>query len=98
MTWNDPNVTLADNIIMIAGTPNFQEKPKWIWERTEEVQMLAKMSYKQPALCKPPNSTNFKIEIIEILNLEFELELIQHETIVFAKYSAVYAIRGFTCS
>ena len=42
MTWNDPNVTLADNIIMIAGTPNFQEKPKWIWERTEEVQMLAK--------------------------------------------------------
>ena len=56
------------------------------------------MSYKQPALCKPPNSTNFKIEIIEILNLEFELELIQNETIVFAKYSAVYAIRGFTCS
>jgi len=37
-------------------------------------------------------------KIIEILNLEFELELIQHETIVFAKYGAVYGIRGFTCS
>lgn len=48
--------------------------------------------------CANPDSTNFKIKIIEILNLEFELKLIQYETIVFAKYSAVYGIRGFTCS
>jgi len=39
-----------------------------------------------------------KLKIIEILNPKFELELIQHETIVFAKYGAVYGIRGFTCS
>ena len=83
--------------------PNFQQKPRWIWARKEEVQMLAKnVMYTQPALSRFP----FRQKIISNLKTKkhkskFEnlnLNWFLHETIIHAKFSAVFGTRGFSCS
>ena len=83
--------------------PNFQQKPRWIWARKEEVQMLAKnVMYTQPALSRSP----FRQQIISNLKTKkhkskFEnlnLNWFLHETTIHAKFSAVFGTRGFSCS